>query len=62
MPTFDSTPSVWSMRGVQVSAFFSACKYVEDDEFYVYSKKVVVKNKKGRRNEKKGNAFESTTS
>tara|TARA_B100000401_G_scaffold183882_1_gene123575 strand:+ start:3363 stop:3512 length:150 start_codon:yes stop_codon:yes gene_type:complete len=49
------------MRGVQVSAFFSACKYVEDDEFYVYSKKVVVKNKKGRRNEK-GNAFESTTS
>jgi len=29
MPTFDSTPSVWSMRGVQVSAFFSACKYVE---------------------------------
>ena len=32
------------------------------DEFYVYSKKVVVKNKKGRRNEKKNNAFESTTS
>lgn len=39
MPTFGSTPSVWSMRGVQVSAFFSACKYVEGLEFYVYSQK-----------------------
>jgi len=43
------------MRGVQVSAFFSACKYVEGLEFYVYSKRWYWyhQNKKGRRNERK---------